>query len=392
MSKEASSADQPCIAMVAGEASGDLLASGLLKDLNHRDVLYTAEGVAGPQMIAQGMQALYPSDRLAVRGYSEVLRHYWGIVRIRNELIHRWTQSNTSPAVFIGVDAPDFNLPLALNLKQQGTPCFQYVSPAIWAWRAERIHLMKKALSHVWCLFPFEEPLLRDRGMEASFVGHPLAQWIPESVDQMAFKTKLELDGDRPVMAILPGSRRAEIEALLVLFLKTAQQLLKSHPELQFVLPTLPRFVQQVQQHVDTMGLTRQVKVLLGQSHDAMAASDLVLVASGTATLEAALYQKPMVIAYKMPWLTWQITRRKKTMPWVGLPNILLNEWVVPELIQDDCTPSSLASECNRLLTDPAKTLKIQAQFSKLHRMLKKPTHELIWATLEPHLHHAKAV
>lgn len=392
MSKEASSADRPYFAMVAGEASGDLLASGLLKDLNQRGVPYAVEGVAGPQMISQGMRALYPSDRLAVRGYSEVLRHYWGIVRIREELIQLWTQPKALPAVFIGVDAPDFNLPLALNLKKQGTPCFQYVSPAIWAWRAERIHLMKKALSHVWCLFPFEEPLLRERGMDASFVGHPLAQWIPESVDQTAFKIQLGLDGDRPVLAILPGSRRAEIDGLLVLFLKTAQHLLKWHPELQFVLPTLPNFVQLVQQQVDSMGLAGQVKVLLGNSHDAMAASDLVLVASGTATLEAALYKKPMVIAYKMPWLTWQITRRKKKMPWVGLPNILLNEWVVPELIQDDCTQIALASECNRLLTDSAEVFKIKAHFSNLHRMLKKPTHELIWATLEPHLNHAKAV
>lgn len=389
MNKEASSADPIRLAMVAGEASGDSLASGLLSDLTQRGVRFFAEGVAGRSMTEQGMVALHPSDRLAVRGYAEVLKHYRGIVRIRNELIQRWTQSATSPKVFIGVDAPDFNLPLSLSLKSKGTPCFQYVSPAIWAWRAERIHLMKKALTHVWCLFPFEEPMLRENGMDASYVGHPLAQWIPESVDQVAIQIQLGLDDHRPVVALLPGSRQAEIENLLHVFLKTAQQLLKLNPDLQFVLPALPIFHEQIQLQVSSMGLQQKVKVLLGQSHDAMAASDLVLVASGTATLEAALYRKPMVIAYRMPWLTWQITRRKKRLPWVGLPNILLQDWVVPEMIQDDCTVDALTSECHRLLSDAALSSNIKTHFSKLHRMLRRPTHELIWATLAPHLNHA---
>ena len=368
------------------------LASGVLSDLNRRSLALIAEGVAGPKMQSQGVRALYSSDRLAVRGYAEVLRHYVGIVRIRNELIQRWSTPQTQPSVFIGVDAPDFNLPLALALKTKGVPCFQYVCPAIWAWRAERIHLMKKALTHVWCLFPFEEPLLKENGLDATYVGHPLAEWIPEQVDVMRSRESLGLDPHRPVLALLPGSRKAELDGLLTLFLSASRQLLSRHPDLQFVLPALPRFFDRVRHEVDLMGMTERVRVLAGQSHDAMACADVVMVASGTATLEAALYKKPMVIAYRMPWLTWQITRKKKRMDWVGLPNILLNEWVVPELIQDQCTERELINETHRLLTDRGACEHIQARFSSLHHLLKRPTHELIWASIAPHLSHAAPI
>lgn len=392
MSSEALFADDPFMAMVAGEASGDLLASGFLSHLKSSHPQLSVEGVAGPRMTAQGMLALYPSDRLAVRGYWEVLRHYRGIVNIRADLIRRWQDAHRKPACFIGVDAPDFNLELALALKSKGIPTFQYVCPAIWAWRAERIHLMKRALDHVWCLFPFEERLLNDQGMKATYVGHPLAHWIPPTVDRDAAVQALGLSASQPVVALMPGSRKAEIDGLLERFLKTAQQLLKHHPGLQLVLPALPVFVQRITQAIELAGLDKHILVLKGRSHEALAAADLVLVASGTATLEAALFKKPMVIAYHMPWLTWQITRRKKQLPWVGLPNILCQEWVVPELLQDDCSVEALTRESLRLLSDPQAVAHIVQRFSSLHELLRRPTHELMVQTLSSHLNHAAAV
>ena len=392
MSSEALFADDAFMAMVAGEASGDLLASGFLAHLKGLHSGLRVEGIAGPKMVSQGMDALYPSERLAVRGYWEVLRHYRGLVKIRSELIHRWQDPSRRPDLFVGVDAPDFNLELALALKSKGVPTFQYVSPAIWAWRPERIHLMKRALDHVWCLFPFEEPLLNEQGMRASFVGHPLANWIPPVVDRAAACHALELAPSEPVVALLPGSRKGEIDGLPSRFLKTAAQLLRHHPSLQFVLPALPVFHARISDEVAREGLAPHVKVLMGRSHDALAAADLVLVASGTATLEAALFKKPMVIAYHMPWLTWQITRRKKRLPWVGLPNILCQEWVVPELLQDDCAVPQLTRESLRLLGDAQAVAHIVARFSSLHDRLKRPTHELMMQTLSTHLNHAAAI
>ncbi len=382
MSSEASSDKPKTIAMVAGEASGDLLASGLLAHLRALDWPIQVEGVAGPKMTAQGMQALHSADRLAVRGYWEVLKHYRSLVALRNGLIERWSQQQ--PSVFIGVDAPDFNLHLALRLRQQGIPTAQYVCPAIWAWRPERLALMKQALDHVWCLFPFEPELLTQADINATYVGHPLAHWIPEQVDVLAARTELGCHPDRPVLVLMPGSRAAELDGLLLRFLQATQMLVQQHAGLQVVVPTLPRFVSRVNQAVQASGLQAHVRVVEGQSHLALAAASVVMVASGTATLEAALFKKPMVIAYHMPWLSWQITQRKKRLPWVGLPNILARDFLVPELIQNDCIPDALAREVSRWLNQPQAVHRLEQQLMHLHQSLKRPTHESMAETLKP--------
>ena len=289
------------------------------------------------------MHALYPSDRLAVRGYAEVLRHYWGIVRIRNELIHRWTQSNTSPAVFIGVDAPDFNLDLSAALKARGIPTVQFVCPSIWAWRAERVHKIHQSVDHVLCLFPFEAGLLHSHGIGATFVGHPLASVIPMNPDQGAARRALGIEPQAQLLALLPGSRISEIKHLTARFIQAAQGLKRRHPHLQVVLPVAPGLQPWVEQEVRQAGGLEGLRLLDGQSHLALQACDLTLVASGTATLEAALFKRPMVIAYNMHPLSWWITRRKKLQPWVGLPNILLQDRAGPEGRQEQATPEAMA-------------------------------------------------
>jgi lipid-A-disaccharide synthase len=381
MSSEASFDKTQTIAMVAGEASGDLLASGLLAHLQALHWPIQVEGVAGPKMMAQGMQALHSADRLAVRGYWEVLKHYRALVGMRNGLIERWSQQR--PSVFIGVDAPDFNLHLALRLRQQGVPTVQYVCPAVWAWRPERLKLMKQALDHVWCLFPFEPELLAQADIDSTYVGHPLAQWIPELVDVHAARIDLGCHPERPVLVLMPGSRTAELDGLLPRFLHATQMLVAQHTGLQVVVPTLPRFLSRVTQAVQAIGLQDQVRVIEGQSHLALAAASVVMVASGTATLEAALFKKPMVIAYHMPWISWQITQRKKRLPWVGLPNILARDFLVPELIQNDCVPDALAREVSRWLLQPDAVDRLATQLMHLHQSLKRPTHECMAETLK---------
>ena len=357
--------------MVAGEASGDLLAALLLKAMQARWPALSAAGVGGPMMAACGFEAWWPSQRLAVRGYVEVLRHYRDISRIRQALADRLLAH--PPQAFIGIDAPDFNLGLEERLKQQGIPSIHFVCPSIWAWRGGRAKRIARSTDHVLCLFPFEPELLRAHGVSATYVGHPLADLISLEPDRMAARRALALPEDATVLALLPGSRRSEIQYIAPALLQAARLLQADRPDIRFVLPVAPGLDDLLRPLTAAHG-PRDLQLLPGRSHEALAACDLTLIASGTATLEAALFKRPMVIAYRMHPLSWQLMKRMAYQPWVGLPNILCREFIVPELIQEHCTPQRLAQEALRWLDEDTRREQLRERFTALHHQLRCDT------------------
>lgn len=364
--------------MVAGEASGDLLAGLLLQGMRSRWPGLTADGIGGPRMAAQGFQAWWPHEKLAVRGYVEVLRHYREIVGIRRQLKQRLLQQ--PPQAFIGVDAPDFNLDLEAALKARGIKTVHFVCPSIWAWRADRVEKIRRAADHVLCIFPFEPELLQQHGIAATYVGHPLANVIPMAADKAAARRALGLAQGDQVLAILPGSRASEVKYLAETFFNAAALVRKARPALKLLVPAIPGLAGEIEAAARAAGLGRGLKIVNGQSHAVLAACDLTLIASGTATLEAALFKRPMVIAYNMNWLTYSIMRRKQLQPWIGLPNIMCGEFVVPELIQDQANPESLAAAVLEWLEAPARMAAVQDKFKALHLQLQRDT-----ATLATH-------
>ena len=360
------------LAMVAGEASGDLLAGLLLRGLKVRWPGLAAAGIGGPQMAAQGFDAWWPSDKLAVRGYVEVLRHYRELVGIRRELAMRLLDEK--PDAFIGVDAPDFNLELEARLKAAGTKAIHFICPSIWAWRGERVKKIAKSVDHVLCLFPFEPALLAQHGIAATYVGHPLADAIPLEPPCAAARQALGLAAGDRVVALLPGSRRSEIAYIAPLFLQAAARLHRQRPALRFVLPLAPGLRAMVEPLLAQHAGATPITLLDGRSHEALAACDVTLIASGTATLEAALFKRPMVIAYRMNALSWQMMRRMQYQAWVGLPNILCEDFVVPERLQGDADPDTLASDVLAWLDAPAKAEALALRFTALHHLLRRDT------------------
>ncbi|HSN32710.1 MAG TPA: lipid-A-disaccharide synthase, partial [Ideonella sp.] len=359
------------LAMVAGEASGDLLAALLLQGLKRRWPALDAHGIGGPKMAAEGFTAWWPHERLAVRGYVEVLRHYRGIAAIRRALAGRLLAER--PDAFVGVDAPDFNLGLETQLKRAGIRTIHFVSPSIWAWRGGRIDRIGAAVDLMLCLFPFEPAIYERRGIAARYVGHPLADAIPLEPPRAAGRAALGLRADEPVVALLPGSRRSEIEHIAPAFVAAAARMQAARPALRFLLPVVPGLRALIDPLLAAApGLA--LNVLDGRSHEALAACDATLIASGTATLEAALFKRPMVIAYRMNPLTWAIMRRMRYQPWVGLPNILLEDFAVPELIQSDATPEALARETLAWLDDAPRVERLRARFRDLHLLLRRDT------------------
>jgi lipid-A-disaccharide synthase len=368
------------VSMVAGEASGDLLAGLLLDGMLAQWPDLTSSGIGGPQMARRGFQALWPHHKLSVHGYGwDVLMRYREIVGIRKQLRTQLLQS--PPDVFIGVDAPDFNLDLEAALKAQGVKTVHFVSPSVWAWRPERIEKIRRSVDHVLCIFPFEPELLDRHGIASTYVGHPLAQMIPMNPDKSASRTRLGLRDDDLVVAILPGSRQSEIKHLAFRFFQAARRIQQARPAIKFIVPAIPFLKAAIEQAARSCGMLAHLKILDGQSHDALAACDVTLIASGTATLEAALFKRPMVIAYRMGALSWQIMRRKKLQPWVGLPNILCQDFVVPELLQDEATPEKLAAAVLSWLdaqaNAPEKISDLQHQFAELHKQLQRDTPQI---------------
>lgn len=368
---------QPRVAMVAGETSGDLLAGLLLDGLQRQWPQLPSYGIGGPHMQERGFEALWHSERLAVHGYSlEVLMRLWDILSIRKQLRARLLQDR--PDVFVGIDAPDFNLGLEEDLRAVGIKTVHFVCPSIWAWRPERVHKIRAAADHVLCLFPFEPDLLAQYDIAATYVGHPLAQVIPMEPDRAAARTRLGLQQELPVLALLPGSRRAEVQYIARPFMEAAALLKHTWPDLQVVLPAVPALHDRLVALSHELGVAGWLKIVRGQSHDVLAACDCTLIASGTATLEAALFKRPMVIAYNMhPW-SYRLMQRKQLQPWVGLPNILCSDFVVPELLQDQAKPRALADAVAQWLenTEQARS-KVQAvaqRFAALHQVLHRDT------------------
>ena len=371
------------LGLVAGEASGDLLGAHFVRALKQNHPHLHAAGIAGPRMVEAGVEAIYPSDKLAVNGYVEVLRHLPELLWIRSRIIRHFLRER--PRVFVGIDAPDFNFALEAKLKQAGIPTVHFVSPSIWAWRPERIHRIKQAVSHMLVVFPFEEPIYRDAGIPVSYVGHPLADVIPLEPDTVAARTGLGLLGSGPVIALLPGSRLSEVMRHARLMLDAAVRIRQRHAGAQFVLPAASeaaaRLIRQAAQ-----GLDLPLHILAGQSHLALAACDVALVASGTATLEAALFKKPMVITYRVPALTAYLMRKKALLPWIGLPNILARDFVVPERVQEAATPENLAADALAWLADTPRREAAIETFHAMHLSLRQNASARIAEALEPYL------
>jgi lipid-A-disaccharide synthase len=358
------------VSMVAAERSGDMLAALLLQGMRKTWPLLRASGIGGPQMDAAGFVSRWSCDELSVRGLVEALWRYRHINGIRKALIQDLLAS--PPDLFVGVDASDFNLPVERLLRQKGVPTVQLVCPSIWAWRPERVQKIRDSVDHVLCIYPFEPDLLAQHGIEGSFVGHPIADVIPLEPDRLKTRFKLGLPADATIVALLPGSRPSEAKALALPFLQAAQLMRQQRPELKFVLPTHELLMPVIDAAVAKTGMQSHVKVVMGRSHEVQAACDVALVASGTATLETALHKRPMVIAYKMQWLSWQIANRQRLLPWVGLPNILCNERLVPEFLQEQVQPKALAQAVMGWLDDPDAVTRIQERFTDLHHQLRQ--------------------
>jgi lipid-A-disaccharide synthase len=358
------------VSLVVAERSGDQLAALLLGGMRQAWPDLQASGIGGPQMQALGFESRWSCDELSVRGLVEALLRYRRITGIRQQLIDDLVAQ--PPDLFVGVDASDFNLTVERELNQRGIPAIQLVCPSIWAWRPERVTKIRESVRHILCLYPFEPALLAEHGIEGTFVGHPVADVIPLEPDREAARRTLGLDPAAQVVALLPGSRAGEIRYLIEPFLHAASRMREDRPSLQFVLPTHELLLPAIQKALHASDMTAHVKVVMGQSHAVQAACDVALVASGTATLETALFKRPMVIAYKMQWLSWRMANGKRLLPWVGLPNILCNDSLVPEFLQEQVQPEALARAVLGWLDDPAAVQRLQQRFTALHHELRQ--------------------
>lgn len=379
-------ASGPLVGLVAGEPSGDLLGAELVTALRERHPWARFVGIGGPKMMAAGVESLYPMEKLSVRGYVEVIRHYREIIGIRSDLKRYFLREK--PSVFIGIDAPDFNLDLESALKSQGIPTVHYVSPSIWAWRGGRIRKIRKAVSRMLTVFPFEAPIYERAGIPVSYVGHPLADMLADMPDKTAARAELRIPATAPVVALLPGSRLSELEQLSDVFVAAAEKIAAAVPGVRLLVPLVNR---QTRELFEAALYRREsgaleITLLFGHAHVAMAAADVVLVASGTATLEAALLQKPMVITYRMPRLSWWIMNSLRYQPWVGLPNILAGEFVVPELLQDAATPGYLSAAVIELLNDRDRRNSIEERFGKMALELRQDAAQRAAEAVSPYL------
>lgn len=362
------------IAIVAGETSGDLLASHLMAALKQSRPDLQFVGIGGPKMQAVGMQVLFPMEKLAVFGYVEVLRHYREITGIRSSL--RSYLLAHPPALFIGVDAPDFNFDLELALKRRGIPTLHYVSPSIWAWRGERIKKIKRAVTRMLALFPHEPEIYSAAGVPVDYVGHPLADMLFEHPTREQMRETMRIPLQTKVFAFLPGSRQSEVSQLARLYIETARLILQQLPEARFLVPLVSRETRKIfeQAIYDCNADDLPFFLLFGHAQDAMIAADMVLVASGTATLECALLKRPMVITYRLNRMTWRMMKRKSYLPYFGLPNILCGKFVVPEIMQDDASAENLAQALLNLLNDQDAVAQLEQTFTTLHQTLRQNT------------------
>ena len=373
------------IALVAGEASGDLLGAALIEALTARWDGLEFYGIAGPRMQAAGARSLYPMEKLSVRGYVEVLRSLREILAIRSGLRRQLIEQ--PPDLFIGIDAPDFNLGLEAKLKAAGIPTVHYVSPSVWAWRSERIPAIGRCVDRMLVMFPFEEAIYRKAGIAVDYVGHPLADAMPLEPDMSDSRTQLRLGGASMAVALLPGSRMSELELHADLFIDTAAEIHRLRPEVRFFVPLATR---ETREYFETRLYVKHarelpIQVLFGHARLALTAADAAIVASGTATLEAALARCPMVITYRLTPLSYKMVMRKALLPYFGLPNILAGEFIVPELLQDDATPANLAQALGNWLDHKAAREQLRQRFQAMHESLAQDHDARVAEALAPY-------
>jgi lipid-A-disaccharide synthase len=374
------------IAIVAGEASGDLLGSRLIETLRRRIPAAVFSGIGGPRMIAAGFESWFPQEQLAVRGFVEVLRHLREILAVRRELARRILAER--PQLFLGIDSPEFNLGLERRLQTAGVRTAHMVSPQVWAWRRGRVRSIGRSVSQLLVLFPFEEALYRDAGIGVTYVGHPLADEIPDRIDREAMRAELRLPARAKVVTVLPGSRQSEIEMMGDAFIETAKLIARAVPDVRFLVPLVTRETRAMFEEAVYRCDARELPLtlLFGHARDALAACDVALAASGTVTLEAALSHRAMVIAYRVAPLSATIARWLVQVPHIGLPNILCGEAVAPEFLQDDATPENLAQAVVNLLTDEPVRRRIEHRFERLHQELRCDAAERAADALMPFL------
>ncbi len=363
-------------ALIAGEASGDLLGASLIDALKLRYPNAEFLGIGGPKMIGAGLHSEFDQEKLAVRGAAEVLAHLPEILSIRRGIVARlkaW-----QPDVFVGIDAPDFNLPIERKLKASGIPTVHYVSPTVWAWRRGRTKKIVAAVTQLLCLFPFEPACYKGQDLDPVFVGHPLADEIEPQIDRQRVRQSLNLPEAAPLITLMPGSRQSELAFHAQLFVEAANQVATELPEALFLVPlttkeTRALFEAALKAHADK---SLRVRMLFGHARDALAASDLALVCSGTATLEAALLRCPMIITYRLSAFSAWVYKKLRYLTWVGLPNILLGRLVVPELLQDDATPEKLSAALIDLWRNPHRRQEMEASFAAIHQKLRQNSAE----------------
>ena len=366
--------------MVAGEASGDMLAGLLLEGMRARWPHLVAAGIGGPKMAQQGFDAWWPHDKLSLFGYVEVLGHFRELAGIRKELFERLMRDR--PDCFIGVDAPDFNLDLEVKLRATGMKTVHFIGPSIWAWRGKRIEKIRKAVDLVLCIFPFEPEVYAKRSIRAAYVGHPLASVIPLEPDKAAARAALGIGEADTLVALLPGSRRSEIQYIAPRVFAAAAEMHRQRPGVRFVVPVVTGLRHVIEPIRRRYAPDAPIELLDGNSHDALSACDVAIVASGTATLETALFKRPMVVVYAMHALTWQMGKRMAYLPWVALPNILLRDFAVPELLQGNATAPKIAAAAFAWLDDPAACAALRVRFAGIHHALRRDTAALAAAAI----------
>lgn len=372
--RDAARAGSITIGIVAGEASGDALAATLIAAVRARHPRIRFAGIAGPRMQAAGCEAWLPLEKLALRGFSEVIAHLPELLRIRREIRRRLVRAGVP--LFVGVDSPDFNLGLERKLKRRGVRTVHFVSPSVWAWRAERLRTIGRAVDRMLVLFPFEPPLYEEAGIAVTYVGHPLAAGMAGPTTRRATREVLRIRPVTPVFALLPGSRLSEIELHAPVVLGAAARIAAVRPEAQFLVPLISRATRAAfEMAVYRGGHTElPLTLLYGHASDALRAADVALVASGTATLEAALARCPHVIFYRVSSLTARIVARRLLLPYVGLPNVLAGRFVVPELLQSDATPGNLAQAALNLFDDTLTRYRLEALFGQFGAALRADT------------------
>ena len=372
------------IAILAGEPSGDLIASQLMCHISSKVKNTEFIGVGGPLMKKQGLRSFFDYSNLSLYGVFQVIPNIPKLIFLRYKLINYL--KNEKPDIFIGVDAPDFNFYIEKKLKQSGIPTFHYVAPSVWAWRPNRVNKIKKTTDHIFSIFPHEKPLFEKAGIETTFVGHPLANTIPLQSNMNKYRKVLKLSREELVIALLPGSRMGELKAHTDTLLETARILLRVYPDAKFLIPaTNDKNVNFIKDRIRN-NPTKNIKLIKGKVDEILSSANMVIAASGTASLQIALHKKPMIIIYKGSWISYFIWKMVRLIPNVSLPNILLNENFVPEMLQHRATPNLLSEKACKIIDDKKYSKKIESKFNKLHKDLKKNTSSLIFKIIKPYL------